>query len=191
MWPIYSGFWSRFAAFVIDTLLITIGGFFFSGLVLTIVTRLLHKATTESGENALIFLTIPVAAWLYFAAMESSPGQSTVGKLAMKIKVTDLSGEKIGFGCATGRFFAKFLSALSLGVGYVMAVFTSRRQSLHDKVAGTLVVQRSLLPPEIAKAEPAPPISTAARTLIVIAGLLFNPTTIGLVAAIAIGFHRH
>ena len=59
----------------------------------------------------------------------------------MEIYVTDLDGKRITFAKATGRYFAKILSGLFLLVGYIMAAFTDRKQALHDKLAGTLVLK--------------------------------------------------
>jgi uncharacterized RDD family membrane protein YckC len=83
-----------------------------------------------------------VIEWLYFAGMESSAGQATLGKRALGIKVTDMSGNRITFGKATGRFFGKILSSLILLIGFLMAAFTQKKQALHDLLAGTLVVNR-------------------------------------------------
>jgi uncharacterized RDD family membrane protein YckC len=83
-----------------------------------------------------------VADWLYFAYQESSPAQATIGKRALGIKVTDLEGNRISFGRATGRYFAKYLSAITLFIGFLLAAFTARKQALHDMIAGTLVVNR-------------------------------------------------
>ena len=82
-----------------------------------------------------------VAQWLYFALMESSSKQATLGKMALGIRVTDVNGNRIGFGRATGRHFAKILSGLILGIGFLMAAFTEKKQALHDMIAGTLVVK--------------------------------------------------
>jgi uncharacterized RDD family membrane protein YckC len=72
--------------------------------------------------------------------MESSPLQATIGKLAVGLRVTDLQGQRISFGRATGRFFAKWLSGAILLIGYLMAGFTEKKQALHDRIAGCLVL---------------------------------------------------
>jgi uncharacterized RDD family membrane protein YckC len=77
--------------------------------------------------------------WLYEAFMLSSTRQATLGKMIFGMKVTDLSGNRLSFAHATGRYFAKWLSAFTLLIGYIMAGFTERKQALHDMVAGTLV----------------------------------------------------
>lgn len=94
----------------------------------------------------IIFILIPiiiVATWLYFALMESSARQATVGKIALGLFVTDLQGRRITFGRATGRFFAKIITGLvPLFIGYIMAAFTARKQALHDMIASCLVLKR-------------------------------------------------
>ncbi|MCM2987897.1 RDD family protein [Bacillus safensis] len=83
-----------------------------------------------------------VVTWLYYAIMESSKLQGTLGKMALGIKVTKITGEKITFGRATGRFFAKgFLSSI-LCIGYIIAFFTEKKQALHDLIASTIVVKK-------------------------------------------------
>jgi uncharacterized RDD family membrane protein YckC len=79
--------------------------------------------------------------WLYFSLMESSSSQGTLGKIACGLKVTDTRGRRISFGRATGRYFAKILSGLTLGIGYLMVGWTRQKRGLHDFVAGTLVVR--------------------------------------------------
>jgi uncharacterized RDD family membrane protein YckC len=79
--------------------------------------------------------------WLYYALLESSFKQATLGKMALGLKVTDMEGKRISFGQATGRYFAKILSGLILCIGYLMAAFTEKKQALHDIIVGTLVVK--------------------------------------------------
>ena len=90
------------------------------------------------GMGAFYFLM----AGLYFALMESSRNQATLGKMALGIKVTDLSGRRLAFGQALGRWAAAALSYLTLWIGFLMAAFTERKRALHDFIAGTQVVDR-------------------------------------------------
>jgi uncharacterized RDD family membrane protein YckC len=80
-----------------------------------------------------------IGSWAYYALMESSSMQATLGKKALGMIVTDLEGRRVSLGKATGRFFGKILSGLILGIGYIMIGFTERKQGLHDMLAGTLV----------------------------------------------------
>ncbi len=91
------------------------------------------------GVWFMLILLLIVAEWLYFSLMESKKG-ATLGKMAMNIRVTDLQGNPISFGRATGRYFGKILSGMILCVGYLMAGWTQQKQALHDILAGSLVV---------------------------------------------------
>jgi uncharacterized RDD family membrane protein YckC len=83
-----------------------------------------------------LFLIVP---WIYFAYLESSRNQATLGKLAVRIAVTDMKGNRITFARATLRFFAMFLSWITLCVGFIIPAFTRYKQGLHDIIAGTLM----------------------------------------------------
>lgn len=90
------------------------------------------------GSGVLVTLVL-FGAWIYEALMLSSQYQATLGKMIFGMKVTDLAGNRISFGRATGRHFAKILSGLVLCIGYIMVGITERKQGLHDILAGTLV----------------------------------------------------
>jgi uncharacterized RDD family membrane protein YckC len=95
------------------------------------------------GHGLILFPFLP---WIYEAIMLSSEQQATLGKMAMGIMVTDLAGRRITFARATGRHFAKWISALILGIGFLMAAFSEKKQALHDMMAETLVVTK---PPDV------------------------------------------
>lgn len=140
----YGGFWRRVAAYFIDTVILYIGSSVV-GAVLGVGIGA-SMAMMQSGQESIFTaaaltggLITLVMQWLYFALMESSAMQATVGKLALGVIVTDLAGNRISFGRATGRYFAKILSAMILLIGYIMVGFTERKQGLHDMLAGTLV----------------------------------------------------
>jgi uncharacterized RDD family membrane protein YckC len=136
----YAGFWLRFWAYLIDCLIL--------GL-LPILISLIIAPLFFTGVAALAFLGIwifivPVMlaeGWLYYALMESSSYQGTLGKRALGLKVTGMSGEPITFGSATIRYFCKLLSALMLHIGFIMAAFTEKKQALHDIIASCLVIR--------------------------------------------------
>lgn len=88
--------------------------------------------------NALKF----VLPWLYFGWFEASSMQATPGKMALGILVTDQRGNRISFGRASIRTFAKYISYKILFIGFFMAAVTRKKQGLHDMLAGCLVVNR-------------------------------------------------
>lgn len=145
--PEYAGFWPRFLAVLIDgviTQLIVLVPAFFLGVTLGIAGAAAGQDNESiAGAATLLGAVIGLAAsWLYEAGLIASSRQATLGKMALGIMVTDLDGRRIGFGRATGRYFAKILSGLMLAIGYLIQPFTARKQALHDMLAGTLVVKK-------------------------------------------------
>jgi uncharacterized RDD family membrane protein YckC len=140
---VYAGFWMRFAAIFVDGLILS---------PLVIVSVILNViSTTTTDDNLKIGIAIftllyalfcLVVQWLYFALQEAGIHQATFGKRLLGIRVTDTQGNRIRFGCATGRYFGKILSALILYIGFMMAGWTPRKQALHDMLADTLVVRK-------------------------------------------------
>ena len=83
-------------------------------------------------------LAITIVTWFYYALMESSATQGTLGKMALGLIVTDLYGRRISFARASGRFFGKFITGLiPLFIGYLMIAFAEKKQALHDILAGS------------------------------------------------------
>jgi uncharacterized RDD family membrane protein YckC len=145
----YAGFWLRFVAYIIDSIVL---GFVVG---ITIILPLLgHELGSLPGDRpfgmfplfgprfmAIRGLALMVS-WIYYALLESSAWQATLGKKALGLEVTDLAGHRISFGRGTGRFFGKLLSAFILLIGFIMAGFTEKKQALHDILAGTLVIRK-------------------------------------------------
>jgi uncharacterized RDD family membrane protein YckC len=152
----YAGFWLRVVAHLIDGIilgipffLVMIGLFFlFGGFRLMARQRVGGPPDTAFlgmiiGAYLFTMFFYLVAGWLYFALMESSTRQATFGKAVLSLYATDLAGRPLGFGHATGRYFAKIISGLiPFGIGYIMAGFTEKKQALHDMIAGTLVLRK-------------------------------------------------
>jgi uncharacterized RDD family membrane protein YckC len=122
---IYAGFWERFGAAIIDGIIVAMANY--------IILFLLGRTVSN--------ITGIVIAWLYGALQESGPNQATIGKKAVGMKVTNMEGERISFAQATGRHFAKYISAIILLIGYFMMIWDEKSQTLHDKMANTLVVK--------------------------------------------------
>jgi uncharacterized RDD family membrane protein YckC len=145
---VYGGFWLRFAAYLIDMVILWVPKLAIS----TGLGALGHYKVPMSRQGIPMFpdmgsmggLLNVAMDWLYFALMESSSWQATLGKRACGLIVTDLSGARITFGRATGRYFGKLISGMILYIGFMMAGWTQRKQALHDMMASTLVIRREL-----------------------------------------------
>ncbi|MBI1812856.1 RDD family protein [Candidatus Peregrinibacteria bacterium] len=132
----YAGFWLRVGASSIDGILVQI-----VVLLIGIATGQLQDWLTPSGVSSGANLWVFLVSLVYFTAMESSSAQATVGKMLLHIAVTDLSGRQISVWRAATRQLGKILSGLVLGIGFLMAGFTQKKQALHDMLARTLVVR--------------------------------------------------
>jgi uncharacterized RDD family membrane protein YckC len=136
----YGGFWRRVGAYLIDVIIVSIassviGGVF--GVASGVEAALSGDEVAAVNPMAnLLGLAIGIA---YFAGLESSSMQATLGKKLLGMVVTDLAGNRISFARALGRYFAKILSGVILLIGYIMVGLTERKQGLHDMIAGTLV----------------------------------------------------
>ena len=140
----YGGFWLRVVAYIIDAILLNIAFgilsvvFGISMIPANFAAMDTQDAMTSMGTLQLVSLVIT---WLYFALMESSARGATVGKMAVGLKVVTEQGNRLSFLNATGRFFAKLISAIILCIGFLMVAFTDRKRGLHDMIAATLVVK--------------------------------------------------
>jgi len=151
----YAGFWKRFLACLIDGLLLGAIGVLLLIPFFGLLGLGVGFADMENGDAAsagfvvaaiaaygIAMMVMAIGGWLYYAFMESSSRQATLGKMALGIVVTDMNGGRITFGCATGRYFGKILSSLIFYIGYIMAGFTQQKQALHDILASTLVINK-------------------------------------------------
>jgi uncharacterized RDD family membrane protein YckC len=157
----FAGFWPRFAAYFIDG---AIAALFFNASYWLAHQQVVHYLDTnpdvakffaqESSDYALNYKAANrimyyygsvmglILNWCYFAGMDSSPLRCTIGNWALGIYVTDLDGQRIDFARASGRFFGKIISGVLLGIGYIMAGITDRKQAMHDKMADCLVMRK-------------------------------------------------
>lgn len=130
----YAGFWIRFVAVFIDGILLMV----VQQAVSLVITGDTTFANAGSPNGLVTILNLVIGAG-YAIGMESSAKQATLGKMAVGIKVGDEYGNRITVGKAVGRYFSKLLSAITLGIGFIMAAFDNRKQALHDRIVGTVV----------------------------------------------------
>ena len=135
----YAGFWKRFAALIIDIIIVFVGGMM---ALMFFIFLLAASGLPQDAMERITNLLGAAIAWLYWAGFESSSWQATLGKRAVGIIVVDAQGHPISFLRATGRHFAKYISGLILLIGYFMAAFTPQKQALHDLIASCLVINR-------------------------------------------------
>ena len=153
----YAGFWIRFLAWLIDNVVINtimwililplLGAL---GLHFAALEELQELETMDPDMIAPVVLSIVpgiitinlLVSWMYFALLQSSAKQATVGKMALNLIVTDLNGDRLTLARASLRYFSKILSSAIFMIGYIMAAFTEKHQALHDLIANTYVIRK-------------------------------------------------
>jgi uncharacterized RDD family membrane protein YckC len=142
----FAEFMPRVGAAVLDALFLGLLGCIPVGLVFGLFGAAAAGAESEGlvvlGQVAANILGLFIAAG-YFILLECSEKQGTWGKQIVGIKVTDLEGQKITYGRAAARFFSKyFLSNCTCGIGYLMPLFTAKKQTLRDIISGCLAIKK-------------------------------------------------
>lgn len=149
---VYAGFWRRWAAWVVDSILVGMANY----AVLMIVAVVFglgfgaFASPSNSGDFGVaqvatliaIYVSGPTLSALYYVFQESSEAQATLGKRLFGIKVTDADGHRLSRKHALGRWFSHLLCYVTAYIGYLVVAFTDRKQGLHDMAAGTLVVDQ-------------------------------------------------
>ena len=144
---VYAGFWKRVAAYVVDGLVVGIAGAILGAIIGGVIGVLLASGSSDFGAGFIVIqlisnlVSIALAA-AYYAGFHASTSQATLGKMAVGIKVVRSDGSRISVARGVGRYFATLLSSLILGIGFLMAAFTERKQGLHDMLCDTLVVDK-------------------------------------------------
>ncbi|MAT56365.1 MAG: hypothetical protein CMF23_00175 [Ignavibacteriae bacterium] len=165
----YAGFWKRFVAYIIDEIILGLIRTIFIVPVVIFTSFSLAPFFEERYDQNFVLSNFPedlngseiavgfmvfavavsiilialISGWLYYAIMESSQKQATFGKIVLSIKVTDVEGNRISFGRASARYFAKILSSIFFYIGYIMAAFTEKKQALHDILSQCLVINNN------------------------------------------------
>ncbi|MFM9276555.1 RDD family protein [Paenibacillus jiagnxiensis] len=154
---LYTGFWKRVGANLIDcivptivlSVLFSLSIRLFMPLVIIAAALLVQESGYSEGLIIALIGIFPaicmVCGWLYYACMESSRLRGTLGKMLIGAAVTNLKGGRPTFAQASGRYWSKWISSLTLYVGYIMVGFTRNKQGLHDKLAKTYVLDKEAL----------------------------------------------
>lgn len=136
-----AGFWIRVVASLLDSFLLATVQFALSLLISLIIGMLGIAMEGEPAVNMVIWLFGASLSIGYAVFFTGYCGQ-TPGKMALRIKVIRTDGSQLSYGRAALReVLGKFVSGILLGIGYLMVIFDSQKQGLHDKIADTYVIK--------------------------------------------------
>ncbi len=122
----YASVWKRFFAFLIDA----------------VVFIVLFWVLSQMMNNASVSLVLLVIIWLYYALLESSPLQASLGKIIVGIKVVDKRGRRLTFWQATERIFSKLITNVTFYFGFFIAAFDKKKRTLHDRITHSAVISK-------------------------------------------------
>ncbi|MEF2072845.1 RDD family protein [Consotaella aegiceratis] len=139
----FAGFWIRFAAYCIDTLILIAIAALMGGVL---GSMLAVQSTSETIDGDieqlapilnLVGIAINVA---YYVLLHGGPWQATVGKRALGLRVIKRDGGRLGYGLAFARWLAMLVSSFTLLIGFFMAGWTEQKRALHDMICSTRVI---------------------------------------------------
>ncbi|MCL1476197.1 MAG: RDD family protein [Marinobacter sp.] len=134
----YVGFWPRVGASLIDTILV--------GAVIWPIWTAFYGESYWANDRVvqgpmdffLSWILPAVAVILFWVAKQATPG-----KMAVSAKIVDAkTGNAASTGQLIGRYLAYYLSLVPFCLGFIWVAFDKRKQGWHDKLAGTVVVQK-------------------------------------------------
>lgn len=146
---VYGGFWIRFAAKFLDGLICGVVSWLLqTGLFLLVFGSMVMKPGADvdamaSRGIATLCLSYAVGLAVGISYVVGFVGRygATPGKMACGLKIVYADGSRIGYGRATGRYFAELLSAMIFCVGYIIAAFDDEKRALHDRICDTRVIR--------------------------------------------------
>lgn len=146
----FAGFWIRFAARLIDELLIGAVLMVVMFLGIGMIYGLTGGKFDPEDETYSVLFAVAYLGWcavclitpvVYYTIMEASSWQASLGKKAIGLKVVNQSGYPISLGQSLGRNLGKLLSGMICSIGFIMAGFDDRKRALHDMMASTYVIR--------------------------------------------------
>ena len=148
--PVFASFGQRLLAWLLDWVIL--GGVRLAlatvlGLVANaIVATGMETEAVQVGGGLVVFASMYLCGWAYYAFFEASSAQATPGKRVVGIRVEDVEGGRATLVQTSVRFFCRLFSVLSFGFGFLMVAFTRRRQALHDIAANCILTVRPPAP---------------------------------------------
>jgi uncharacterized RDD family membrane protein YckC len=132
----YGGFWARFVAKLIDTLIV-------GAIYLLLEEGFIPYYGDNPISDLILIFVFPLIRGIYDIYFIGSTGQ-TPGKKLMKLRVLGDDGQRVGYKTATIRWLGEMVTIHSTFLlGYLSIIIDARKKALHDKIAGTIVCKES------------------------------------------------
>ena len=131
-----AGFWIRFVAWLIDSVVLALA----TALLVAILFQENYLGALDDSEIWTVGDTLSVFLGIVYSVAMVAAYSGTLGKLLLGMRIVRTDGSRVGLSTAIFRFFAGFVSVLTLGIGYLMVAFRHDKRALHDVICGTVVI---------------------------------------------------
>jgi uncharacterized RDD family membrane protein YckC len=139
----YGGFWIRVGARIIDTIILQVANYFIIfAISLFVVLETAGKNPGRLLATSVLQVCVGLLVAISYEVWFLGKFRATPGKMICGLSVVRPDGEKISYMRAFGRYLANILSALILGIGYIMAGFDQEKRALHDRICDTRVIRK-------------------------------------------------
>ncbi|NNK84497.1 MAG: RDD family protein, partial [Desulfobacterales bacterium] len=144
----YAGFWIRCGAIIIDGIILWAVQMVVYA-IFGIITAAVMPSMSADSANSSFFIIGQLIITLFSFAISAGYDiwfvgrfAATPGKMACKIKIVTPDGGRVSYSRALGRHFAKWISSMILGIGFLMAAFDDEKRTLHDRICETRVIRK-------------------------------------------------
>lgn len=137
----FAGIGARFVADMLDGIFVFLP---FMVILQVVMWKFMRGAPEQPFGMLAVVLVMELGIWGIWAAYNIffvGRYGATPGKMIFRIRIITTDRGRLGYGRATGRFFAEMLSGMTLYIGYIMAFFDEQRRTLHDRICNTLVIR--------------------------------------------------
>ena len=135
----YAGFWIRVAAYFMDAIVLMPLSLLIN---IFLIPKLLSTPPDQTMGLQVIFQFVGFLLNAGYKIFFNGRFGATPGKMIAGLKIVREDGSPIGYGLAALRMLAEIVSALTLGIGYIMIAFDSQKRALHDRICNTRVIRK-------------------------------------------------
>lgn len=139
----YAGFWMRLLAYIVDAVILDVTVVVLASIVGFVIGYAASASDVEPNELVMQLLGTVVAlgcGLLYYTYFTSGTWQATPGKRICGIHVICADGSRVTALLALGRYVSYLVSALPLGIGFLMIGWNKEKKGLHDIMCDTRVI---------------------------------------------------
>lgn len=147
----YGGFWIRFVAKFIDSLIVGIPVMIVYGVAVFMFGASVARGAGGQPDFSALFASMAIqllaqAVGLvlngFYTVVFVVKYGATPGKMAVNLRIVTPDGARLSVGRAIGRYFAEMVSAMACYIGYILVAFDDEKRSLHDRICDTRVVYK-------------------------------------------------